>query len=91
VRLELALLVFYKKIQNETLKITNQNTLDKINKTLNLEKSIEQKENKLKSKWKVIIQEEDIPIDEKNVLDSLSPDLPDGDVIKLKCSIENNK
>lgn len=92
-RVLLALLVFYKKIQDKALEITDQDTLDKINKTLNLEKSIKQEKDKLKSKitkYKVIIQEEDIPIDEKNVLNSLLPDLPDGAALRLKYFIENN-
>lgn len=47
-RVLLILLVFYNKIQDETLEITDQDTLLKIKKALNLEKSIEQEEIKLK-------------------------------------------
>jgi len=89
-----ALLVFYKKIKSETLEITDWDTLDKINKTLNLEKPEDQKDDTLKPKiikWKVIIQDEDRPIDVENVLNSLLPDKPDGDILKLKCTIEKSK
>ncbi|KKK71392.1 hypothetical protein LCGC14_2914370, partial [marine sediment metagenome] len=48
-RILIALLVFYRKIQDETLEIKDKDTLAKINKTLNLEKSIELEEDKLNS------------------------------------------
>ncbi len=90
-RVLLALLVFYKKIQDKNLEITDQDTLDKINKALNLERPIEKEEDKSRiTKWGVIIQEEKIPIDEKSVLNSLLPDVAEGDVLKLNCSTENN-
>ncbi len=53
----LGLLVFYKKIQNKTLEITDQQTLAIINKKLKLEKSLERnKENSIITK-KMSIQE----------------------------------
>ncbi|KKN05509.1 hypothetical protein LCGC14_1086640 [marine sediment metagenome] len=90
-RVILALIVFYKKIQDITLEITDQATLDKINKTIRLDKSAKNEEQKSKIlAWKVIIQENEIPIDGKAVIHSLLPDIVDGEIITINCGIEND-
>lgn len=88
-RLLLALLVFYKKIRGETLEITNKDTLNRINVTLNLVSPDDTLKPKI-TNWKIIIQEENISIDEKSVINSLEPDMAEGDVLKLECNVEKS-
>jgi len=40
--------------------------------------------------WKVIIQERDWQIDTDEVVNSLSPDFPEGEIIKLKCNTQKD-
>ena len=56
-RVLLGLLVFYKKIQNKNLEITDQQTLTIINKTFKLEKSLEGKKDNSIIPKKLSIQE----------------------------------
>lgn len=87
------LLVFYKKIQATKILIEDQTTLDKIKKALNLERKLgkeKEKEEVSVTRWKVIIQEDQIPIDENSIIKSLLPDVADGEVLKLKCGIEDD-
>ena len=90
-RVLLTLLVFYKKVYNQNLEITHQDSLDKINKALNLIRPKHREEDiSIITKWKVIIQEEKTPINEKSIFTSLLPDVAEGNVLKLKSSNENN-
>ncbi len=96
-RILLALLVFFKTIQKKNLVINNIATIDKINKALGLTEKKKQK--KLAGKreqesgilaWKLIIQEDIIQIDERAVVQSILPDIVDGNIIRINCGIEKN-
>ncbi len=90
-RVLLALLVFYKKTRDITLEINDRESLDKIKKTLRLDKHTGKKKQKGKTEaWKVIIQEDKIPIDEKAVTHSMLQDVVDGKITRINCEIEND-
>ncbi len=86
-----ALLVLYKKIQNKSLEITDQDTLKRIKKTLNIERFSEKRDDTRNiTQWKVIIQEDDVPIQESSVINSLIPDKSCGVPLRLNCSLAHS-
>ncbi len=83
-----SLLIFYKKIEKEKLEIKDTDTINKIENKLNSEKFKKRIKSKPK-KWKVIILEKDIPINEDNILEFLLPDNYESNILQLKYNIED--
>lgn len=92
-RVLLTILVLYKKLKNKSLEITDKETITKIYKTLNLEKKSSREMLAVQPEsigWKVVIQEEDRPIDVMDAIKFLSPDCPIGEILKLECQVRND-